>query len=336
MRAWSQNGLKLTLDSRSIRKQVAHSPRFRSLVTMPWMDASYVYIAQGISWEWNVKASLSGSSRAAYVEGAHLIAAYERDPQEALALLGPGRVIFLYPFLNYDRVLDWLRENFFIFMITWDDSFGFYARSHVRRLRYADCALSQMPGNACKYRSIGVPWLWMPEGGHANAQCAVAPREFRAAYVGNRFGRRGRLIARLEESLGDTFHAYGPGSRRGMIDSEAAQQVQREASVSIACSDLAFGFGLTHLKCRHFEIPCSGGLMLAEWTPELARVYDCEREILTFQNFKDCLEKIEWVRTHPQEADKIRRAGHARAVRDHTWRNRFETILAELHEAAAF
>jgi spore maturation protein CgeB len=48
---------------------------------------------------------------------------------------------------------------------------------------------------------------------------------------------------------------------------------------------------------------------------------------MTYTNPTDCANKIRWLLANPLEAEKIRAAGRARAIRDHTWQKRFEELF---------
>jgi spore maturation protein CgeB len=85
-----------------------------------------------------------------------------------------------------------------------------------------------------------------------------------------------------------------------------------------------------HTKGRAFEVPMSGGLYLTTFNPELADAYIVGKEILCYTSLEECVELLNWVRRYPLQASEIRRAGLCRSLRDHTWQNRFATILSML------
>ena len=81
------------------------------------------------------------------------------------------------------------------------------------------------------------------------------------------------------------------------------------------------------LKGRDFEVPMSGGLYLTQHNPELALVYKVGEEIMTYRSEKDCVETIKLLLSDQVRAERIRKAGQARALRDHTWEKRFEDVF---------
>ena len=48
---------------------------------------------------------------------------------------------------------------------------------------------------------------------------------------------------------------------------------------------------------------------------------------MTYKDEKDCAEKIKWLLANTDEAAKIRDAGKMRALKNHTWEERFEEIF---------
>jgi spore maturation protein CgeB len=87
---------------------------------------------------------------------------------------------------------------------------------------------------------------------------------------------------------------------------------------------------MQHLHLREFEAPMAGALYLTNYSDELAEHYEPDREVVTFRNRYELLEKVEYYLAHPAEADRVRQAGRARALRDHTWERRFASLFREL------
>ena len=87
---------------------------------------------------------------------------------------------------------------------------------------------------------------------------------------------------------------------------------------------------LTHLRLREFEAPMSGALYLTEDQPELAEYFEPGREVLTYSNKDDLLDKAQYFLGHQEQAESIRRAGFERARREHTWQHRFQQLFQVL------
>lgn len=85
-----------------------------------------------------------------------------------------------------------------------------------------------------------------------------------------------------------------------------------------------------HLHLREFEAPMSGALYFTGYTDELAEMFLPDQEVVVYRNQHELLDKVRYYLAHPDEAEKVRHAGHARALRDHTYQRRFETLFQEI------
>jgi glycosyltransferase involved in cell wall biosynthesis len=78
---------------------------------------------------------------------------------------------------------------------------------------------------------------------------------------------------------------------------------------------------------RTYEIPACGGFMLHERTPELLELYEEGEEVACFGSPEELADKIQHYLAHPDEREKIARAGHARCVPAYSYDNRAREIL---------
>jgi len=85
-----------------------------------------------------------------------------------------------------------------------------------------------------------------------------------------------------------------------------------------------------HLHLRDFEAPMSGALYCTGYMDELAEFFEPDKEVLVYNNQHELLDKVRYYLAHPNEAEKIREAGRARALRDHTYHLRFEMLFREI------
>lgn len=65
--------------------------------------------------------------------------------------------------------------------------------------------------------------------------------------------------------------------------------------------------------------------------------FELGKELVTYEfgNFPQLAELIQYYYANPDERQQIRRAGHARTRRDHTYRNRMESMLEVLQAEGA-
>ncbi len=122
---------------------------------------------------------------------------------------------------------------------------------------------------------------------------------------------------------------------RGYIEDAEVASIYRHSKISLSFSVV----GSTHLanqpirqvRLRDFEIPMSGGFMLAERFEELENFFEPEREMATFAGAEELLEKIKYYLRHDAQREKIRAAGHRRALAQHTWANRLQSAFNHMN-----
>lgn len=88
--------------------------------------------------------------------------------------------------------------------------------------------------------------------------------------------------------------------------------------------------GRCQMKLRDFEVPMAGGFYLVEKAPGYDREFLDGKEVVTWQTLPDLSEKIHYYLKHDDEREAIALAGQKRAMRDHTWTVRFNTLFSEL------
>jgi spore maturation protein CgeB len=106
-------------------------------------------------------------------------------------------------------------------------------------------------------------------------------------------------------------------------------------------SKISLGFstcGETHLteqpikqvRLRDFEAPMSGAFYMVEYMEELEEFFEIGKEIVCYHDKADLADKIKYYLAHEEEREQIRRAGHRRALADHTWQHRFARLFREI------
>jgi spore maturation protein CgeB len=85
-----------------------------------------------------------------------------------------------------------------------------------------------------------------------------------------------------------------------------------------------------HLHLRDFEAPMSGALYLTGFCNELTEFFEPDKEVLVYSNEHELLEKVRYYLSHPEEADRVRRAGQHRALNSNTYQRRFQDLFAKI------
>ena len=71
-----------------------------------------------------------------------------------------------------------------------------------------------------------------------------------------------------------------------------------------------------------------GGFLLTEDAPRLTEFYTPGKEIETFNNNDELIDKIKFFLAHPEDRDRIARAGFERTQREHTYDVRMKEVVA--------
>jgi len=85
-----------------------------------------------------------------------------------------------------------------------------------------------------------------------------------------------------------------------------------------------------HLHLREFEAPMSGALYCTGYMDELAEMFEPDKEVLTYRNQHELLDKVHYYLAHPAQAEQVRLAGRKRALAEHTYHIRFRKLFEAL------
>ncbi len=183
------------------------------------------------------------------------------------------------------------------------------------------------------------------------------PQEFDVTFVGQAYGDRPLLIRYLVEQgipVQVWGHAWKKPDARWMpretyesilaipeelrhdpLPDEDLVKMYSRSKINLGfstCGDthLANSDRIVQVRLRDFEVPMSGGFYMVESIEELAEFFEMGREIVGYRGTEDLRNKIRYCLAHGSEREAIRRAGHERAQRDHTWQKRFAKAFAEM------
>ena len=216
----------------------------------------------------------------------------------------------------------------------WDDTLNFLGKPIRGRhtgpgaiASAVDLNLTNSPGSRIKYMVEGGLSLFWPEAAEpALHRPRDVPFAFDVSFVGARYGWRPSFIEALRRQ-GIRVATFGRGWPAGMLSDEGMVLLYSGSRVNLGFSSVGHSRSVSCLKARDFEVPMSGGLYLTQHHPALKLVYRMGVEILTYRDVGECARKIRWLLDHPRQAQAIRRTGRARALRDHTWDRRFESVF---------
>lgn len=89
---------------------------------------------------------------------------------------------------------------------------------------------------------------------------------------------------------------------------------------------------VTHLanNMRLFEATGAGTCLLTEHKENLSSLFEPDREVVTYENNEECVEKTRYLLDHETERMAIAQAGQQKTLRDHTYDRRMAELLEML------
>lgn len=78
---------------------------------------------------------------------------------------------------------------------------------------------------------------------------------------------------------------------------------------------------------RVFDVPASGAFVLSDWREQLDDLLEPGKEIIVYHSPEEALDLAKYYLTHPDERQRIVKAGRKRVLTEHTWDKRVLTIL---------
>ncbi len=211
----------------------------------------------------------------------------------------------------------------------WPDAAGWAER--VARLKLAEL---DRPMVSC-IEQVGGP-------GESRGSTARRPYEL-APTLKEEFGRwqalngtllndgRNAILRAAAERVGDAFQVYGSGwerlrirarSREGRADEPQLIYARSRASLHPLGESIHGG-----VSSAAYEIACSGGLLLSQYTRELSQLFEPGRECVAFRNADEFRAACERIEAHPSEFDSVVENGRLRAMAEHTWEHRMARVL---------
>lgn len=202
--------------------------------------------------------------------------------------------------------------------------------------RYADRAVALLAlcraGVDAQAFGIG----WPPTTARTGTGDAPAPGSLAGAGRALAATLRGRnpLIAARDRMAWRALCARHPGSLHPPVPDDEYVALFSRSRISLGFLVL----GDTHrtwrplrqIRLREFEGPMAGAFYMTGWLEELAEHYEIGREIVCYRSHGELVDLCRHFLAHPEERERIRRAGHERARRSHTWRHRFERLFEAL------
>ena len=89
---------------------------------------------------------------------------------------------------------------------------------------------------------------------------------------------------------------------------------------------------IKQIKARNFEVPGAGGMLLTENAPGIEKYYVLGKEIETFTNLDELVEKINYYLNNNDKRDDIAYAGNIRTCKEHIYDERMKDLIGSALE----
>lgn len=168
---------------------------------------------------------------------------------------------------------------------------------------------------------------------------AVSPSEARGfCFIANHDAKRDRVLRYLFDH-GRSVRVYGnyflrhplfwrhpswfrPAVANARMGSVYARYL---ASLNIHADVVREGTNMRTFECAAYGVP-----QIVEYRPGIENYFDTTDELYVYQDEAGLIDVMKDVETHPQEAQKRAQRARARALDEHTYRQRIERILQRL------
>jgi spore maturation protein CgeB len=219
---------------------------------------------------------------------------------------------------------------------------------HVGNLRNGSLLLCPYDAFFCKEpqlvetmtAKLGLPAFYLPEACNPKWHRPVTPTQEQRAFYGCDIASQGSLHhyrAKFFEALtGFDVKIWGPlapaeirsSSRRFVQGHYVAEQEKsiafRSAKILVNCMNYAEARGVNNAL---FEGMGCGAFQICDNQPTLAEFFKPGKEVETFRDRFELIEKIRYFLKHPDERNEISERAWQRAHREHTYQNRLEEMF---------
>lgn len=240
------------------------------------------------------------------------------------------------------RVLGDIKARYGTFMINigMDDRHQYWGRKvdgewwGTRGLiPYIDLALTAAPECVEWYEKEGCPALFFPEASDPDIfhPMPELPKIYDVCFVGGRYGVREKIVSALRNA-GINVTAYGFGWEGGRLETKDVPRLFAQSKIVLGVGTIGHCEDFYALKMRDFDGPMSGSCYVTHDNPDLRLVYKVGEEIVTYRSVDDCVDKVRWYLSHEDQRERVAQAGRARALADHTWEKRFNSLFEVLRK----
>jgi glycosyltransferase involved in cell wall biosynthesis len=173
------------------------------------------------------------------------------------------------------------------------------------------------------------------------------PKQYAVTFVGQAYLGRPQMIYQLMMK-GIDLRVWGTGWENiTELKAISGHSVPTEKMIEIFCaSKIVLGLAwcsvpttngelMPQIKGRTFEYPACRAFQLTCADNRLSHYFDVGKEIVTYRDVDELVEKIHYYLNHNEEREKIAEAGYQKVSTRHTWRHRWDAFFHFLKERGA-
>lgn len=226
------------------------------------------------------------------------------------------------------ETLDLIRTKWSVATVSWaaDDSWKYREVSRFVGPHY-DAMTTTYDYRLADYRADGIDQVlltqWAADSRWLGEPRAAADCRYAVSFVGAAHGDRRQQIEALA-GHGIEVVCFGHGWPEGPVESEDVPRIVRDSVISL---NFANSRGENQIKARTFEVPGAGGFLLTGKVRGLDRYYRPGQEVAVYDGVDDLVEQIRYFLSHPEQRDRIARAGFERTRAEHTYEQRLSEVL---------
>jgi len=217
-------------------------------------------------------------------------------------------------------------------VIAWfsDDHWRFENYSKVMA-RHVFCSVTTDKHAVDKYVKSGLNVIQSQWAANQNYYKKVDSKFlYDVSFVGQNYGRRKEKLTYLRNS-GVPIVVFGRGFGR-FLEFNDIVKVFNASKINLNFSGSSLNDDIKQIKGRIFEVPMCGGFLLTEHVDGIEEYFEIGKEIDCFEDVNEAIEKIQYYLKYEDKRMEIAEAGHARALKGHTWEKRLKDVFYELEK----
>lgn len=143
----------------------------------------------------------------------------------------------------------------------------------------------------------------------------------------NHFERSIQEILSAELLTGSEIEDY-KNSYRGYLQTES--ELSDVYSTSRITLNVTMDQGISSMNYRIFEVLSAGGLLLTDYTEDIAKNFTENKEVIFYKSKNELIEKISFYLKNPDLAEQVSTQGRTQIINYHTFSKRAEEILEKI------